>query len=186
EPWALQLPGREDRLEEDCLTEWNEALTTTVEEFEVMAAGRPLHFYGHSLGALMALDTSVRLKARGIPLGKVVMGAPPGRLRMTDSEDNGDALSRLEARYGPAPASFETPDIRDVVLPILQADLKLLAGAPTPAGIPDHLLLGTEDPSAQDAKQDYARAPVTEIAAGHYFASTHPAETVAAVLTAIR
>ncbi|MEM9232901.1 MAG: thioesterase domain-containing protein, partial [Pseudomonadota bacterium] len=54
EPWALQLPGREDRLEEDCLTEWNEALTTTVEECEVMAAGRPLHFYGHSLGALMA------------------------------------------------------------------------------------------------------------------------------------
>ncbi|WP_370337144.1 thioesterase II family protein [Parvularcula marina] len=176
EPWALQLPGREDRLSETPLTEWADVMGEIEAGLGALSSARPMIFYGHSLGGLMALAAA---ELSGLKVERVVIGAPPAR--RGGGSARGDLLTQLEESYGPLPASFADPDIREVALPALEADLALLHGAPQISGLPDLLLLGTEDPSSEDSRAAFPGVEVKEIEAGHYFASSHVAETVSAI-----
>jgi surfactin synthase thioesterase subunit len=62
---ALQYPGRQERRKEKCLDSIDE-MADRMAEILVPLADRPLVFFGHSMGALIAFEIARRLAEQGI------------------------------------------------------------------------------------------------------------------------
>lgn len=132
EPYVLQLPGREDRLRELLYRSWP-AMIDAAAEALVAWPTLPVTLLGHSLGAVIALELARALHAArpGEPRHLFVAarpwpGLPAESLPDLEVMSDADLLVALDKRYGVAPASLAHPDIRDIVLPGLRADLCLL------------------------------------------------------------
>jgi medium-chain acyl-[acyl-carrier-protein] hydrolase len=151
----VQIPGRESRLAEPSYTS-SEAL---IEEIALAIAGRtdkPYAIFGHSMGALLALDLALRLREHGQPepvhlfvSGRNATHVPMkhGSIHMLTDEEFLDALA---IRYGGLPQEIlETPELLEVYLPILRADLTLLEThtyiARSPLACPVSAFAGKED-----------------------------------------
>nr|CAG34049.1 putative type II thioesterase [Streptomyces ribosidificus] len=66
EPVAVCLPGREDRFEEEPVTDWA-ALVSAIADSLAPLAHRPLAVFGHSMGALTGYELLRELAQRGWP-----------------------------------------------------------------------------------------------------------------------
>ncbi len=64
EPYFLQLPGREDRIREPLYREWQGMAQDAVEAL-LPVADRPVVLFGHSLGAMIALDLARGWRSTG-------------------------------------------------------------------------------------------------------------------------
>lgn len=126
----IQIPGRESRLAEPPITD-AEAL---VEAIVLAIAGhldKPYAIFGHSMGALLALNLALRLREHGLqePIHLFVSGRNALHIpirgsihKLTDRE----FLDALAVRYGGLPREIiETPEFLDLYLPILRADMTL-------------------------------------------------------------
>lgn len=129
EIWAVQYPGREDRLTERCVADMD-TLAAAVARHLVPLADRPLVLFGHSLGALVAYETARTLhREYGVtPAHLVVSGrrAPtvpaPGDIHRRPDEEVVAELVRLgdtDRRL------LRDPDARAVFLPAIRADFRL-------------------------------------------------------------
>ncbi len=128
----IQIPGREARLSEPSITD----CTTLIEAITLALAGhldRPYAIFGHSMGALLALDLAQSLRLHGLRLpshlfvsGRNATHVPVkhGSIhKMTDES----FLAALATRYGGLPQEIlDTPELLELYLPILRADLTLL------------------------------------------------------------
>jgi surfactin synthase thioesterase subunit len=128
----IQIPGRENRLSEPSHID-GEAL---IEEISLAMAGQldlPYAIFGHSMGALLTLDLALRLREHGQPdpvylfvSGRNATHVPikHGSIHKLPDEEFLDALA---VRYGGLPQEIlDTPDLLELYLPILRADLTLL------------------------------------------------------------
>lgn len=130
---AVQLPGRDAR--------YHEALRTDLacmanELADAVAAARPaarLAIFGHSMGALLALELARALGARHIPPDLlIVSGRAAPRLQVSPSDymhtlPDAELVERLCVRYGGMPtALLADPALMTIYLPILRADLQLV------------------------------------------------------------
>ncbi|MEX6633173.1 thioesterase II family protein [Hyphococcus lacteus] len=133
EVFALQLPGREDRINTPPFTDWTEMIGSC---HAAMARWPklPIAFYGHSLGAVIALELA-RTVATESPerLQHLFCAARPWPGKSypieqpdIDSLDDDEFLSVMNERYGTLHPSFEIDEIRELTLPSLRSDLKLL------------------------------------------------------------
>jgi len=131
EVWAVRLPGRETRLREPALTSFDDAIAAL--EREVAPLLRPPYsFFGHSLGALIAFRFAQTLRRRALPLPKalIVSGARAPDRPQSDPKighlPDAAFWSELRDRYdGIPPAVLAHPELRELVLPTLRADLRL-------------------------------------------------------------
>lgn len=153
EVWGLQLPGRGSRLDEAPPTTMRELVDAIVAEVDFAA---PYAFFGHSLGALVAYETAVVLRDRGMPgpqqLYLSAYGAPhlhrPGpAVHMLDGPE---LLAAVEQQYGPLPPELhEDPELCQLVLQGLRADLTIVATyrhrPADPLSCPVVVLGGSED-----------------------------------------
>ncbi len=140
EVWAVRLPGRETRLREPAFTSFPAALAAL--EREVVPRLRPPYaLFGHSLGALIAFALAQRLQ-RGpgpAPAALIVSGARAPHCPNPEPEIGGlpDAAfcTELRDRYnGIPPAVLAHPELLELVLPMLRADIRLYEDyRPTPA-----------------------------------------------------
>ncbi|MFJ6573342.1 thioesterase II family protein [Streptomyces sp. NPDC091292] len=131
EVWGVQFPGRGSRLDEPPVPDMERLVTELVSEagFE-----GPCVFFGHSLGALVAYETALALRERGLP-GPVRLYL--SAYRAPHLHEPGPDLSRLhgpgliaaiESRHGPLPDEVKSdPDLRELLLPALKADLTVVA-----------------------------------------------------------
>src|SRR5690606_25501676 len=97
---ALQYPGRQDRRFEPALTSVGELVEGIVEALSGHT-GRPLVFFGHSMGATLAFETARRLEPElgGRLLGLVVSGRrSPGTVRRETVHLRDDAGLIAEVR----------------------------------------------------------------------------------------
>ncbi len=149
----IQLPGRENRITEKPFNDLSSLIETLHEKLkEEMKI--PYAFYGHSFGALIAFELSRYLKERGerLPEQLFVAAFPSPHLPNPNLQDLLKALNALPFDYsdvmkltdnqlmkiikifnkwslleGIETEQLKTPDFLKIFLPIILADLQLVA-----------------------------------------------------------
>lgn len=130
ELFAVQYPGRLDRIGESCVDDMDavaDALVAAVEPLQ----DRPLALFGHSLGAVIGYEVARRLQQRHQrpPVGLFASGrAAPDRPRPGTKHLASDAqlwgeIARLN---GTSPEVLADPQLRRVFLPALRSDYRLV------------------------------------------------------------
>jgi surfactin synthase thioesterase subunit len=149
---ANQLPGRGGRLDEPPLTTLSAARDAVVAG---VGFAPPFVLFGHSLGAVLAFEVARVLEARGAGPACVVVSAaraPHVASPLAPISQLGDAALIEHLAGGPDSAIrdvLDDPELHELVLPALRADLALaetyrFAGGP-PLGCPLVAFGGTGD-----------------------------------------
>lgn len=158
---ALDAPGR-GLAHDRPLTHDLDQVAATLLDRALDGLDRPLAFFGHSMGAAVVSRMAALLLARGGPapvwLGLSGWTARPGRgssevERMTDEQ----LLGVLRGIGGTPQGLLADPELRQLVLPALRADLAALAGFdpladPAWLGVPLSVFGGRDDPGVAEAR----------------------------------
>jgi phthiocerol/phenolphthiocerol synthesis type-I polyketide synthase E len=153
ELWGVQLPGRGSRAEEPAFTSMPELVGAFLDEVRL---DPPFVLFGHSLGALVAYEIACALRDAGRP-GPEQLWVSGIRAPHVHRPDRG--LHRLSGRelaeavgdeYGSIPPELlAAPELLDMLLPVLQADLSIVgsyrARPRAPLDCPIAVLGGDED-----------------------------------------
>lgn len=179
----VQYPGRETRIDEPCPT----GLDELVDDIAVALAphlDRPYSVLGYSLGAKLAFALCHRLLAKGLPTPSALFvvahrppDAPPprpGAARLPVDEFRAHIKS-----YGGTPDEvFDSPELAELLLPILRADFALVEQAVprSPLALPIFAYAGHDDaiagPSPMARWRDFTQGEFALrcFPGGHFFA----------------
>lgn len=193
---TVRMPGREGR--------FHEAAPESVAQYAAGAAealatvlDRPTVLFGHSLGALVAYETARRLTDLSPVRALVASGCagppvlPSARVLAAARLEGRDLAEAVAFFGGLPPEVVDDDDLREVLLPPLSADFRLVAGyrhvPGVPLPIPLHLVAGTADPHVDAAGLAYWRPlveadPVTHWIPGGHFGVIERPTAVAEVL----
>jgi surfactin synthase thioesterase subunit len=128
--WPLQYPGRYSRLRERPHTSMEELVAEVVPITQQLGT-MPYAFFGHCLGALVALEVAYAQQCIGAKLPNRIfvssMAAPAGGERRVRSHQLTDRafLKRVEELGGLAPEIAEEPELVELILPALRADFQI-------------------------------------------------------------
>ena len=133
EPYALCLPGREERINERPVEHMEPLLTAMAQALQPLL-DRPFVLYGHSLGGLLGFELAHTLRriagvepARLIVSGRGAPESPPAPAigHLPDAA----FVAALNQRYGGIPqAVLNEPELLALFLPVLRGDFRLLEG----------------------------------------------------------
>ncbi|CQR59825.1 thioesterase II family protein [Streptomyces leeuwenhoekii] len=132
-PRALTAPGREGRLAERPLQDWDALYGAVHDAVVAELDGGPYAVFGHCLGAHLAFRLTTRLTAEGLP-APVLLGvsgwSPRGFFRPTLADSTmpeAELLAHIR-RLGSFPEEVQRdPAMLARVLPALRADLRVAA-----------------------------------------------------------
>ncbi|MEU5717262.1 alpha/beta fold hydrolase [Streptomyces sp. NPDC020403] len=152
---AVQLPGREQRFAEEPYQDVAVAVEGLMPEvLERVAGAGPVVLFGHSLGAVLAYEIAHRLAATdGVDLAALVVSGSPGpwtrRENGASGLDDDQFLERVREFAGYRHEALEDPEMRELLLPSLRADVEMhesyLALSDTPLPVPITSVRGTTD-----------------------------------------
>jgi medium-chain acyl-[acyl-carrier-protein] hydrolase len=122
---AVQLPGRESRFLEAPITS-SDAVVDELAPAIASTVDLPFAFFGHSMGALIAFNVARRLDALGAPLPSELFLSAHRAPHLPD-RDQIHELSDEEflARLGDARLAALDPELREILLSIVRADITL-------------------------------------------------------------
>ncbi|MGW3461138.1 thioesterase II family protein [Streptomyces olivaceoviridis] len=128
---AARYPGREDRIFDAPAHTMDELAGPLGEACAALLSDAPLLLFGHSMGAQVAYEVCLRLAATPGPgpSALFVSGrAGPGRTGSRGLGDTPDSelISELVYMGGTAAEVIADPELRELVLPALRADFRLL------------------------------------------------------------
>jgi pyochelin biosynthetic protein PchC len=153
---AVQYPGRLDRLREPCVEDVHRLADGVVNALRTEARPAPdrrIALLGHSMGAVVAYETALRLEALGLrPVATFLSSHPapgvPLRNRLTEFTDQ--ALIGELRRLGATPASLiDGTQVREFVLAGLRSDYRAVVRyRPSPGRLTTPVvgLVGADDP----------------------------------------
>jgi surfactin synthase thioesterase subunit len=156
----VQLPGREGRLREPVLTDAAEVADRLAAPL-LARAGARYALFGHSMGAILAFELAHRLTELGRPPAHLVVSAhvPPHLLHLREPFPAPEGMTEpylrdyLARTAGASAELLDLPELMELVLPVLRADLTLCAGyrpRPRPAlTVPVTAFGGDADPVAR-------------------------------------
>jgi surfactin synthase thioesterase subunit len=166
---AAELPGRASRQAEAPFSTFGALLEAAVPAM-LPLLDRPFALYGHSMGALAAVEAARRVRSHGGPAPEwlFVSGepapatAPPSRLdRLADD----DLLAEVRRLGGTPEAVLQDPGMRQYVLALLRADFRVLASyryeAAAPLPCPIIAFGGRADPDLSADKLEAWRTETT-------------------------
>ncbi|SHF89601.1 thioesterase II family protein [Streptoalloteichus hindustanus] len=193
ELWAVQYPGRQDRRHEPppaSLTGVAEVVADLLRPWTGRYA-----LFGHSMGAVVAYETAVRLERSGSGPERVFLsgrGAPSLGPGPSDGLQGDDALLAEIERLGGSSEALREPELLALVLPTLNGDYAALrAYRWDPAArlrCPVTALVGERDPlvSAADAAAwldlSDARGESRVLDGGHFYLDAQ-VDVVAGIVT---
>jgi medium-chain acyl-[acyl-carrier-protein] hydrolase len=127
---ALQAPGREARFREAPISDVGEMVGQMIGGI-LPYLDRPMVFFGHSMGALVAFELIRRLGADGLPVPRllVVSGRRAPRIRDEDpplhSLPDEEFVTEIQRRYGGIPTEvMQHSELLALLLPALRADIE--------------------------------------------------------------
>jgi len=128
--WPIQLPGRGLRLQEPMYTSMDllvDAIEAAISDY----LDKPFAFFGHSMGAIIAFELCHKLRLkRGLDAAHLFASgckAPqvPDR-RQTFNLPQHELIEELMRLEGTPVELLENPDVLELMLPLLRADLELV------------------------------------------------------------
>lgn len=199
EPVAVQYPGRQDRLAESCVADMD-TLADAVAEALTPLLETPFALFGHSMGATVGYEVTRRLEDRGTPPLRLFASGQATPFaertgRPLHHEDDATMLAGVRGLGGAYETLADDPDLLEVVLPSLRADLRLMETyRPTPGariGTPVTVYAGGTDPGVTVAQAAAWREATTggfalrTFPGGHFFLTEHQRELLADILDSV-
>jgi len=191
---GIQLPGHYSRSKERPLRSMLLLLDFLEGELRPMM-DTPFAFFGHSMGAAVALALTRRLDqyGRAVPVHLVVSGrCAPGTVEPRDRKlhqlSDEELLDEIKALGAAAPSLLDKSHLLDYLLPAVRADLEIIETHEHPQDQPVSAPLttfgGEDDPLVPTAKlpqweqQTQGEFSLYTYAGGHFFISTEEAKVV--------
>jgi len=153
---GVQLPGREKRFLEEPYVNAHRAADDVVASLKRESLpGAPAIIFGHSLGAVLAFEVAKKMEALNFysSLRLVASGSPDPwtqrASRASDVVNDAAFVAKICELSGYAHEALEDPMMRELLLPILRADVRMhedyRPGDAATLGIPVMTVRGTDD-----------------------------------------
>ncbi|WP_405137949.1 thioesterase II family protein [Nocardia sp. NBC_01388] len=161
--FAVQYPGRQDRLGDKPIPDLIELADEIAQDLRRWPAGTRPVLFGHSMGATLAFETARRLEAAARPLAHLfVSGRPapafeePGRLHLASDDALIADLERLANDPEPVGILRTEPALAEMILPAVRSDYQAVETyryqPGEPLGTPITALVSTADPTTSLAQ----------------------------------
>ncbi|MFJ4096748.1 thioesterase II family protein [Kitasatospora sp. NPDC089913] len=186
----VQLPGREERFLDDPFAKVADAVAELTPRILADAGeGAELALFGHSLGAVLAYEIAGELERIGHPGLRhlFVSGSPgpqDGRAERATGLADEEFIAGVQRFAGYRHAAFDDPELVEVLLPILRADVELHENyRPTrtdPLSVPVTALRGEQDGLVSRAQAEQWAGTTTgpfsyrELPGGHMYLVDDP------------
>lgn len=197
---AVQYPGRQDRLHHERLTSIGDFAD---EVFTALAPllHRPLAFFGHSMGAMIAFEVARRMKERRdtAPATLFVSGRrAPSRHREESLHllDDAGLVEELRGMSGTDAQILDNPEVLRMVLPPMRSDytaVETYRYQPGPKlDCPIVALVGDEDERVDrdevQAWSEHTNGPFAlhTFAGGHFYLTEHQSAVVDIITRQLR
>lgn len=200
---AIQPPGREGRLREAALEDFDGLVAGVVGAVAPLARDLPYALFGHSLGSIVAFEVARRLSGQADRGPEhLIVGARraphvPNRLPLVGHLSDGEMIAVLESIFGKGIPDevAAVPELIELLLPMLRADIRASESyayreAP-PLACPITALCGSDDASALphevQAWQRETTGPFTfsMVRGDHFFVRGSAAQVLRAVSRAL-
>lgn len=161
---SVELPGRERRILQTPYRNVVEAAKNSLDDIVAdLGEGTRTVLFGHSLGAVLAYELAHLLGGRGVPVERLVVSGSPGpwtqRERRATGLPDEEFLARVEEFAGFRHEALDHPEMRELILPVLQADCEMhenyVPSTDEPLPVPICSLRGASDGlvTAEEARQ---------------------------------
>lgn len=190
---TVELPGRERRILETPYRNVVEAAKNSVDEVVAeLGEGTRTVLFGHSLGAVLAYELVHLLSTRGVQVERLIVSGSPGpwtqRERRAAGLPDEEFLARVEEFAGFRHEALDHPEMRELILPVLQADCEMhenyVPSTDDPVSVPICSLRGDHDGlvTAEEANQwrdaTTAGFDYTEFPGDHMYLVDHAREVL--------
>ena len=193
---VVQLPGRENRIDEAPASNLNEVVECISSAYlEGRAANRPVMVFGHSMGGVIGFELVRSLQTKGLaPSALVMSSTTPPASRNDLAELSQAQLKQLLLTYDSDNQSVvENDELFESLVPVLQSDFRMLRGHAIGAEVQlrqvdGHLLSGSDDPvvpspSVARWEQHFDGCSTTAtLSGGHHFPFREAQDEVIALL----
>jgi medium-chain acyl-[acyl-carrier-protein] hydrolase len=183
----VRLPGRESRIAELPITDMNQAVKEVLKAIVTVGATR-LAVFGHCSGALLGFELARALRREGMPGAELLIVAgqrAPDDARMETIADlpTEEFIREVAAMGGVPPEVLASPEMLDLVLPALRADIRMAESysyrAEYPLDCPILALAGTRDAVAREDMLGWERHTsstfeATVVEGDHFFVNQPP------------
>ncbi|MFC7806891.1 thioesterase II family protein [Streptomyces olivaceus] len=152
---AVRYPGRQDRLAEPCIEDMD-TMADAIDGALRPWLDRPLALFGHSMGACLAYELALRLEGRGIVPEHLLVSAHAaphraGRGAAPHTAGDESLVAHVRSLGDLHSDAYDIPELRDLLLPALRADYRLVEGYrprdPAPVKAPITVYAGRDDAS---------------------------------------
>jgi surfactin synthase thioesterase subunit len=190
---ALQLPGREERIEEPPCGDVAAAVADLAGQLDALSG--PVAVFGHSYGAVLGYELARLLAVKGVDVRHLFASGSPapdaGRGTHTAHLSDDEFVDRIGEFAGYRHPAFEIPELREMLLPALRADVHAHEAYQhrwrEPSPVPVTCLRGRDDhlvpPGYAAGWQRVTSRPVErlEFDGGHMYLTDHAPAVLAAI-----
>ncbi len=156
---AVQYPGRADRVRDPLIADSGQ-VSRLIAGAMMPLLDRPVAFFGHSMGAILAYETARILQSRGTRVVHLfASGARPPHERgdprnVADLDDEG-VIAEMAELGGTDAELMRDPEMRELIMPYVRNDFRLIESYRHKPGLtlatPITAILGDADPHVSPA-----------------------------------